>query len=222
MKLKLMIMTALTAVLVSATSASAVSVAIVAKNQTALDLLDAGQSLDLGGGSFDPIRITATGNLSNIYRSPWEGDTNFFATTAYYSSGTSGAPNLPNPAILKFNTAKTSLQFLWGSVDTYNELKFSNNTGISETVFGQDLLDLGATQGLGAALVNISGLSQAFSQVEFFSRGSNAFEFSNITALPAETTSVVPLPAALPLYGTGLAIMGFIGWRRKRKGAAAV
>lgn len=30
-------------------------------------------------------------------------------------------------------------------------------------------------------------------------------------------TSVVPVPAALPLFGTGLAIMGFIGWRRKRK-----
>ena len=26
----------------------------------------------------------------------------------------------------------------------------------------------------------------------------------------------VPLPAALPLFGTGLAVMGFIGWRRKR------
>jgi len=39
------------------------------------------------------------------------------------------------------------------------------------------------------------------------------FEFSN--------TSVVPLPAALPLFGTGLAAMGFIGWRRKRKIAEA-
>jgi len=29
--------------------------------------------------------------------------------------------------------------------------------------------------------------------------------------------SVVPLPAALPLYGAGLAVMGFIGWRRKRR-----
>jgi len=36
----------------------------------------------------------------------------------------------------------------------------------------------------------------------------------------APNVSVVPLPAALPLYGTGLAIMGFISWRRKRKGAA--
>jgi len=32
-----------------------------------------------------------------------------------------------------------------------------------------------------------------------------------------ELVSSVPLPAALPLYGTGLAIMGFIGWRRKQR-----
>ncbi len=29
------------------------------------------------------------------------------------------------------------------------------------------------------------------------------------------TVSAVPLPAALPLYGAGMAILGFIGWRRK-------
>jgi len=29
--------------------------------------------------------------------------------------------------------------------------------------------------------------------------------------------TTVPVPAALPLFGTGLALMGFIGWRRKRK-----
>ncbi len=32
----------------------------------------------------------------------------------------------------------------------------------------------------------------------------------------------IPLPAALPLYGTGLAVMGFLGWRRKRKAAAGI
>jgi len=41
-----------------------------------------------------------------------------------------------------------------------------------------------------------------------------------ITQSVPGTITVVPLPAALPLYGTGLAIMGFIGWRRKRKAAA--
>jgi len=30
------------------------------------------------------------------------------------------------------------------------------------------------------------------------------------------TISAVPLPAALPLYGAGMALMGFIGWRKKR------
>jgi len=32
--------------------------------------------------------------------------------------------------------------------------------------------------------------------------------------------SAVPLPAALPLYGAGLAVMGFVGWRKRRKAAA--
>ncbi len=32
--------------------------------------------------------------------------------------------------------------------------------------------------------------------------------------------TIIPLPAALPLYGTGLAVMGFMGWRRKSKAAA--
>ncbi len=33
--------------------------------------------------------------------------------------------------------------------------------------------------------------------------------------------SVIPLPAALPLYGTGLAVISFVGWRKKRKAAQA-
>lgn len=33
--------------------------------------------------------------------------------------------------------------------------------------------------------------------------------------------SAVPIPAALPLFGTGLGIMGFIGWRRKKQSQAA-
>ncbi len=37
---------------------------------------------------------------------------------------------------------------------------------------------------------------------------------------PHPTTSAIPLPAALPLYGTGLAVMSFLGWRRKRQQAA--
>jgi hypothetical protein len=41
---------------------------------------------------------------------------------------------------------------------------------------------------------------------------SDSFISSRITVTP------VPLPAALPLFGTGLALLGLLGWRRRRAG----
>jgi len=41
-------------------------------------------------------------------------------------------------------------------------------------------------------------------------------------ALDIEPTSATPLPAALPLFVTGLGAMSLLGWRRKRKNAAAI
>lgn len=35
------------------------------------------------------------------------------------------------------------------------------------------------------------------------------------------SVSAVPLPAALPLYGAGMAVLGFIGYRRKKKQTAS-
>jgi hypothetical protein len=35
-----------------------------------------------------------------------------------------------------------------------------------------------------------------------------------------EAVPETPLPAALPLFATGLGAMGLLGWRRKRKNAA--
>jgi hypothetical protein len=37
-----------------------------------------------------------------------------------------------------------------------------------------------------------------------------------------ETIPPTPLPAALPLFASGLGVMGLFGWRRKRKNAAAL
>ncbi len=33
-------------------------------------------------------------------------------------------------------------------------------------------------------------------------------------------SSVTPLPAALPLFATGLGALGLLGWRRKKKASA--
>ena len=38
----------------------------------------------------------------------------------------------------------------------------------------------------------------------------------------AGPVSATPIPAALPLFATGLGAMGLLGWRRKRKNAAAL
>jgi hypothetical protein len=41
-------------------------------------------------------------------------------------------------------------------------------------------------------------------------------------ALDNLTISAVPLPAALPLFATGLGTLGLLGWRRKRKAKGAI
>jgi hypothetical protein len=43
-----------------------------------------------------------------------------------------------------------------------------------------------------------------------------------ITADFIEQELATPLPAALPLFATGLGALGLLGWRRKRKNAAAL
>jgi len=55
-----------------------------------------------------------------------------------------------------------------------------------------------------------------FSDVIF---GYVLFSGTGIDPLPDQT--VVPIPAALPLFATGLGALGLLGWRRKRKNVAA-
>jgi len=46
---------------------------------------------------------------------------------------------------------------------------------------------------------------------------SGSFTFATTT----ESPSAIPLPAALPLFATGIGGLGLLGWRRKRKARAA-
>ena len=71
-----------------------------------------------------------------------------------------------------------------------------------------------------------SGFLFGVTFIDFFvadlSPRNSDFALASITLRdgPIESPSIVPVPAALPLFGTGLAVMGFIGWRRKRKATA--
>ncbi|MBE7636311.1 hypothetical protein GUA87_05605 [Sneathiella sp. P13V-1] len=55
-----------------------------------------------------------------------------------------------------------------------------------------------------------------FSGTEFGIGAIGRYHDFKLAALTVEKISAIPLPAALPLYGAGVALLGFIGWRRKR------
>jgi hypothetical protein len=44
----------------------------------------------------------------------------------------------------------------------------------------------------------------------------------DLVTVSAGTASATPLPGALPLFASGLGALGLLGWRRKRKTAAAI
>jgi len=78
-----------------------------------------------------------------------------------------------------------------------------------------------ASASFSAALGGVGGIISA---VYFVVSGNVPFPDGDRTAeyqiSPSQTT--VPLPAALPLFASGLGAMGLLGWRRKRKKGAAL
>ena len=81
-------------------------------------------------------------------------------------------------------------------------------------------------QGLVFAIGECPFSSGCYMWIFYASNGQTDLYMSNAVAngvdfvLSAEF-GVTPLPAALPLFASGLGAMGFIGWRRKRKAIAA-
>ena len=66
--------------------------------------------------------------------------------------------------------------------------------------------------------LDISGLGVAG---EYFSATGNVFPNIDGPWQMSVTDNTTPLPAALPLFATGLGALGLLGWRRKRKALAA-
>lgn len=47
--------------------------------------------------------------------------------------------------------------------------------------------------------------------------GIGALAYNDDFKIASVTVSAIPLPAAFPLYAAGMAVLGFMGWRRKRR-----
>jgi hypothetical protein len=65
--------------------------------------------------------------------------------------------------------------------------------------------------------VNPDGTTETLFNID----GAASNNFDNPLDLPPGSWSVTPLPAALPLFATGVGGLGLLGWRRKKKAAAA-
>lgn len=95
--------------------------------------------------------------------------------------------------------------------------------------FGQDLVLVGQDDAIGGANPYSSDID---ANLYFFHFGGGymAFFFDSVQSgisirgaakglsnLRAFNVSVVPLPAAFPLYGAGIVLLGFMGWRKNRQ-----
>jgi hypothetical protein len=147
-------------------------------------------------------------------------------------------------------TAATPVLGLFGlGGDLGVSLPNTDITAISLTLNGSTTFGLADRNASGANVFDVSGAQPqlAYGTTNFLvvlpigcnpeqtscSSGIQAALFGNSVIIPAGLTdsfgtwntssgmSATPLPAALPLFVTGLGALGLLGWRRKRKNAAS-
>jgi hypothetical protein len=124
------------------------------------------------------------------------------AATAVIVTNNGGVANLPTP--FNFFASSNNPNLIGNSfnVDAAGDVTFAS-------------LVVGSLSG-GSSLCLSTGTACAFSsQVSGVWVGVGPFTFSDLTF-----SSATPLPAALPLFATGLGGLGLLGWRRKRKAQA--
>jgi hypothetical protein len=158
-----------------------------------------------GGFVANQVQIE-TLSSSGQFRSPFEGTAQYGDPYTTIQGGFS--------ATYTFGSPQASLQMLWGSPDAYNTIEFLNGSTPVFTLTGAGLHP--TTFGLGHDLVTFTDTTGSFTAV-VLSSTLNAFEFADLISTPVGSQGTTPLPGALPLYVAGVGIMGFVGWRRKRK-----
>ena len=180
------------------------------------DVFGAGFDAYTNGGaawSVDPEWLAP--GVANYSQSPFN-NTVLSGTQDYFSVGgpAHAQGGAASPVTLTFGKVQSAFRMLWGSIDTYNSITFSNGVDADYTVSGTDIANAigGLTESGGnyehVALVVFSDFGEnGFNSVTFTSDNA-AFEFA---------LAPVPLPAA------GFLLMGALGGlaviRRRRKDA---
>lgn len=175
------------------------------------------------------------GTLSNFYRSPFDDPAgNPTPASAFNRYGVIQAGGFARWDVLPLTIG---VSFLWGSPDYFNRVEFFNGSTSVALITGADLTNANRNPpqdpATGQSWVVLSPLVIGSWTSVVFSSSINAFEFTSLqpecfgreggTGTPPPGPPVcglipqTPLPAALPLFVTGLGAFGLLGWRRKKK-----
>jgi len=125
-----------------------------------------------------------------------------------------GVGNVLGTATYSLNQPTTSLQFVWGSPSEDNDISFYKGTTLLGTVSDNDSaigsLSLVSAQDNPSGYLTTITSGQSFTSV-VFSGDVQAFEFGGTTVSP------VPIPGALPLFGSAVVGIGALARRRAKK-----
>ena len=115
--------------------------------------------------------------------------------------------------VFDFNTDVTLQSVSFTHVDSNDHFSFffdqGDNGSLDDINFNVDIPNSGTYAFFGTWTGDLFGIGAHDPNLLDWSR--DDFKISGMSV------SVVPLPAALPLYGAGMAVLGFIGWRRKKR-----
>ena len=162
--------------------------------------------------SLNPSNASATTFASSLLGFGSAGDLAFHGNMLYESgvdsSGNSHLLNVTTGGDIGYfhTTTTTMFNMLYGLADDGNVMYAVNGKTIYSVNLANALLTPLFTYSDGVCPRGTYCLAAA-----------NGMAFMQVDLVPQLAT---PLPGALPLFATGLGVLGFIGWRRKRKAAA--
>jgi hypothetical protein len=179
----------------------------------------------------DAMLTMSSASATTYYTYSYTGP-NFTVVSGAYttSDNISGSVTLTQPLGDSFSGPISSILYAFSFSDGVQKIS-SSTTGVylfpGEDYFGTGLTGLITSW---AFEMNIAGpapqsyiaTTNGDDIVETDSGASGAYVLKLGNWSSATTTTTTPLPAALPLFATGLGAMGLLSWRRKRKAAASI
>jgi hypothetical protein len=154
-----------------------------------------------------------SGSVPNSNLSPYAFNSNYTSVGVNWNYDALDAGGGPSSTAI-FNLVSTdTFTLLWGSPDTYNTVTLwsgPNGTGTQIATYNGGDLACYSTSCKDTLydLVTFTDVNEDIGSIVLNDSGQAAFEFG---------LDPTPLPASLPLFASGLFLIGLLAWRRKSR-----